>query len=165
MTVALRPPRKSDAAWLDSWLPAIARKVGFEAVDAAQLLAERTSNLSIITRSGEPVGTIVWSSEGPRATIRLVALDPVHTRRGTGMQAAAMLEQQLQRRGVRAIDAAASEAHGISIYFWIRLGYRPLPRGDWPCVREGIVWMRRNLTSAQKNGNQSRIVLKTSVPK
>jgi GNAT superfamily N-acetyltransferase len=165
MTIALRRPRKSDAAWLDSWLPAIAQKVGFEVVDAAQLLADRTSNVAIIARSGEPVGTIVWSSEGTRATIRLVALDPAHTRRGTGMQAAAMLEQQLRRRGVRAIDAATSESHGISIYFWIRLGYRPLMRGEWPCERDGVVWMRRDLPAAQTNGSQSRIVLKTSVPK
>jgi hypothetical protein len=35
--------------------------------------------------------------------------------------------------------------HGIAMYFWIRLGYRPLMHSEWPCAREGIAWLARDL--------------------
>jgi hypothetical protein len=31
------------------------------------------------------------------------------------------------------------------MYFWIRLGYRPLLRTEWPCERAGVAWLRREL--------------------
>jgi hypothetical protein len=61
------------------------------------------------------------------------------------MQAAALLEVQLRKARIQRIYAPASAAHGIAVYFWIRLGYRPLLRADWPCNREGVAWLARDL--------------------
>jgi hypothetical protein len=35
--------------------------------------------------------------------------------------------------------------HGIDVYFWIRLGYHPLLRPEWPCEHAGVGWMLRQL--------------------
>lgn len=79
------------------------------------------------------------------AIIELVATPPSEARRGTGMAAAALVEEMLRTDGARAIYAPAPAVHGIDVYFWIRLGYGPLLRADWPCAAGGVAWMRRDL--------------------
>jgi hypothetical protein len=36
---------------------------------------------------------------------------------------------------------------GLALYFWLRLGYRPLLQRDWPAPVEGktAAWMQREL--------------------
>jgi hypothetical protein len=92
------------------------------------------------------VGVVIWRTHGRGvAIIGLIATPPEAARRGSGMQAAALLEDELRARGVRTVYAPAHAVHGIAMYFWIRLGYRPLLRGDWPCEREGVAWLMRRL--------------------
>jgi hypothetical protein len=165
--VALRRPRKSDGSWLETWFSAW-QQHNFPASNASDLLAESDRDVSIILRDGVPIGVITWSATGAEGMIHTVAIEPAHTRLGAGMQAAALAERRMTTRGVRMIFAPAPDAHGISVYFWIRLGYRPLLRADWPCDRKGVVWMRRDITgpeaARQTKGSQSRIALKTSSP-
>jgi hypothetical protein len=59
------------------------------------------------------------------------------------MIAAALVEKEMLGLGVQEVFAPAAELHGISMYFWVRLGYAPLLRPDWPCEREGVAWLRR----------------------
>ena len=66
-------------------------------------------------------------------------------RNGAGMIAAALAENEIVEAGTRELFAPAPAVHGISMYFWIRLGYAPLLRTDWPCEREGVAWLRRSL--------------------
>jgi hypothetical protein len=68
-------------------------------------------------------------------------------RRGAGMRAAVLVERQIRAKGMRTAYAPATAAHGISVYFWLRLGYRPLLRAEWPCARDGVVWLMRKLDS------------------
>jgi len=141
VTVTLHPALVADETWLDGWLPAVAASVGYE--------AERgRAKRAIIERDGAPVGVLMHREHAPRrgtAIIELVATPPEHARRGAGMEAAALLEEQLRARGFRTIYAPATAIHGIAMYFWIRLGYRPLLRGEWPCEREGVAWLLRRL--------------------
>jgi hypothetical protein len=150
VTVSLRPMVAADRAWLDTWLPAVAREVGYDAAElAARAPRERWLRARVIERDGEDVGVVVYRMNAPRrgaALFELVATPPAHARRGAGMTAAALAEEEMRAGGVRTAYAPASEAHGINMYFWIRLGYAPILRDDWPCAREGFAWLRRTLT-------------------
>ena len=147
--ITLRPLAGEDAAWADGWLPSVAEGAGHDATDAARLLArarrERSLRVLAIERDGAPLGVLLCALDrrGRTATIELVALAPKHARYGAGMRAAALAEADLRAAGARRIYAAATERHGISLYFWIRLGFRPLARDEWPCARAGTAWLSR----------------------
>jgi GNAT superfamily N-acetyltransferase len=141
--IALAPLTPDDAAWLDGWLPAVAARVGY---DAGRLRAKGI-DARIITHEGERAGVVAFRTDRRRgrAIIEVVATPPAHARHGIGMRAAAAIERELRDGGVRAVFAPASDRHGIAVYFWIRLGYRPLFRDGWPCERPGVIWLRRDL--------------------
>jgi hypothetical protein len=151
LSIALRRVRTSDASWIDSWLEPVAVSVGFSACDAASLIADPARTVAVITRDGRPVGLIAHRLGAPdSAIIELVATPPEKARAGAGMRAAALLEAMLHMRGVNTIFAPVPEVHGIAMYFWIRLGYRPLLRGDWPRACDGAVWVRRDIPYGPK---------------
>ncbi len=150
MTVTLRSSASSDDAWLDSWLPAVAASVGYDAASPrySREKASRSGGAErrIIERAGQRVGVVIYREHAPArasATIELIATPPECARGGSGMRAAAVIEEQLRARGIETIYAPASAVHGISMYFWIRLGYRPLLRDEWPCERDGVAWLMR----------------------
>lgn len=152
MTVMLRPARSSDAAWLATWLPGVAQSVGYaDAPDVAAiaaLLRDRGRLMRVIEREHGAVGVIVARRNAPDrawAIVELVATPPGEARRGAGMEAARLLESVVRRAGARRLYAPAPEVHGIAMYFWIRLGYRPLLRPEWPCTREGVAWLVRDI--------------------
>jgi len=165
MTVALRPLTAHDTAWLEQWFANVAHSVGYDD-DGHRLLALEDSGdarVHVIERGepAEPVGLIVSTLHAPSkraarakpaaigqrvAIIEFVGTPPGDARRGSGMSAAAALERILMDEGVRTIYAPAPERHGIAVYFWIRLGYRPLLRHEWPCERQGVAWLRRDIT-------------------
>ena len=152
MTVALRAYRSSDAEWLDTWLPATAGAAGYDTASSAalqqRLRDEKRLCARIITREGSAVGLIVFKVSAPKrgfACFEIVATPPDRARKGAGMMAAALAEQELRDVGVETAYAPAPAMHGISTYFWIRLGYAPVLRPEWPCEREGVAWLRRLL--------------------
>ncbi len=152
MTVSLRQLKVADDAWLDSWLAPAAAGAGAEGIVASTLRSrirtERGARAWIIERAGASVGVVVARIGVPQpnaAIVELVATPPAEARRGAGMAAAAMIEPSLRRAGVRRVFAPAAAAHGIAVYFWIRLGYRPLSRGEWPCAEPGVAWFGRDL--------------------
>lgn len=149
MNLALRNATPADDEWLASWLPAVSATVGH---DASRLIDQvhsgRADGVRVIMRDGEDAGVIAYRPHQPArgsAIIELVALPAEASRRGSGTRAAATLEDELRRHGIRAIYAPAPEQHGIDVYFWIRLGYRPLPRAEWPCDMPGVGWFIRRL--------------------
>lgn len=143
VSATLRPANRADGPWLDDWLPPVAASAGYR-WDGRTDSADRDTR--IIERDGERVGAVILRAPAAaRAIIDLLAAPPQHARRGAGMQAAILLEHELRARGVREIIAPAPEAHGIAMYFWIRLGYAPLAREQWPCTQAGVAWMVRRL--------------------
>jgi hypothetical protein len=106
----------------------------------------RRSRPRIIERDGVPVGVVIGGMQSStQGVIDLVATQPAAARRGSGMAAAAIFEQELAGLGVTSIIVPAPAAYGIAVYFWIRLGYRPLDRARWPCDEPGVAWFARDL--------------------
>ena len=155
MNVKLRPIGARDAAWLNSWLAPVAADVDYE-VDAEapgawlleRLGAEHGLRARIIAIGEHGAGVIVWREHAPKrgtAIVELVATPPEDARLGAGMAAAAAVESVFREELVRVVYAPAPAVHGIAMYFWIRLGYRPLQRAEWPCERAGVAWLRREI--------------------
>lgn len=155
MNVNLRPLATADAPWLDSWLGTVASVAGYvesDSTTAASLLdrlhAERGLRCRILERDGEDVGLVVYRLQAPTrgaAIIEFVATPAAAARLGSGMRAAALIEEELLAARIKTVYAPAAAVHSIAIYFWIRLGYRPLLRSEWPCERAGVAWLRRDL--------------------
>ena len=147
VTVRLRACAPEDASWLEGWLPRVAGTAGYDAPTLIDAVAgDRAACARIVVHEDAPCGVVV--SRAPvdgRGVIELVAVTPSASRRGAGMQAAALVENELKADGARSIIAPASERHGISVYFWIRLGYRPLRRNAWPAESSGIAWFVRDI--------------------
>jgi hypothetical protein len=138
---------------LDAWLLPAAKVVGYD-TDTSDILRKRLRDekslwARTIMRSDEAVGIVVFKLNTPKrgsACFELVATPPSQARKGAGMAAAALVERQMFDAGIQAVYAPAPEKHGISMYFWIRLGYAPLLKTEWPCEREGVAWLGRSLT-------------------
>jgi ribosomal protein S18 acetylase RimI-like enzyme len=78
------------------------------------------------------------------ATIEFVAVQPERRRLGVGGRAVLATEQALSGLATCLYVAVRAEI-GIALYFWLRLGYRPLLQGDWPNKpSRDSVWMRRD---------------------
>ncbi|MDE3094593.1 MAG: GNAT family N-acetyltransferase [Chloroflexota bacterium] len=111
---------------------------------------DRAVRLRAIDRDGAPVGVVAYTLHRPGrgvATIDLVATPTGQARRGAGMTAARLVEGEMRAAGISRVYAPAPAVHGIAVYFWIRLGYRPLLRPAWPCERPGAGWMMRDITA------------------
>jgi GNAT superfamily N-acetyltransferase len=154
VNVRLRSLVVADASWADAWLPDVAGSVGHDARDVASLLArgkkERGLLARAIERERDPIGVALarsaWAKPGA-GIIELVALPPEHARRGYGTRAAALIELELRDAGSTRVYVPAPAVHGIAMYFWIRLGYHPLMRDAWPCQRDNVAWMVRQLSA------------------
>ncbi len=154
--VDLRAVTAADLTWLDEWVASVAASVGYDALASehpgASLIARIGAGAPplarIIERDNEPVGIIICSLHAPRpgaAIIEIVATKRDAARRGSGMAAAAAIEDELRTAGLTTIFAPAPAVHGIDVYFWIRLGYRPIARNMWPCETAGVAWLQRDL--------------------
>ncbi len=51
------------------------------------------------------------------------------------------------RRSSRRVYVLVPSKLGLALYFWLRLGYRPLTQREWPAGPESTpsVWMMRDL--------------------
>jgi hypothetical protein len=144
--VALREIRPDDAAWLATWLPEVAAGAGHADFDLDEWIA--TDSVRIIVGNGTDAGVVGYRLHEPTrdaALLTMVAMPRDQARRGVGMAAAALIEGTLHDAGARVLYAPATATHGISMYFWIRLGYRPLPRTGWPCSRASVAWLSREI--------------------
>jgi ribosomal protein S18 acetylase RimI-like enzyme len=151
--VTLGPLDAPAADALATWTPRVAAAVGFPPLaseDAVRGLARETDlRVWRIDVAGEdqPAGVVL--AREPRngdAQILFVALRPELCRRGLGHRAALLAEERLAAAGARRVLAAVSARHGLSVYFWLRLGYRPLLSSAWPaCDVPDAGWMARAL--------------------
>ena len=107
--------------------------------------------LAIVLADGkELVGLLDRRAPYPAAgwlTIGFLALADPYRGRGLGSEAVLSLEEEARRTGLAASFAAGVAAGtGRALYFWLRLGYRPLLQADlpWPSPKKGVVWMVRD---------------------
>jgi GNAT superfamily N-acetyltransferase len=88
--------------------------------------------------AGAPVGACVVTFDAPvegAVSVPLVAVVPEQRYRGLGSEAALMLEAHLRaRHRVERVYAPVPDGRGLAVYFWLRLGYRPLLTevAPWP---------------------------------
>ena len=107
VNIQLRPVDDSDAAWLDGWLASAAASVAYDEVDHSRpgaalidrLRLKRGLRAQIIVRDGDDVGLVVYRVGAPRrdaAIVEIVATPAALSRRGSGMSAAALVEDAVR---------------------------------------------------------------------
>jgi hypothetical protein len=82
-------------------------------------------------RSGGPAELVAWR----------LCIDERSRGYGAGSEAILLLSGAAAAAGWERLRARAHPAFGLSVYFWIRMGFRPL-HGDGP---EGGIWFERAL--------------------
>lgn len=114
--VRLRPMRPGDAPLIES----LRTGAGHPEIGGDTL---------VITRTGEdfPIGMLDYRVDDPAsATIAWIALTEGARRWGLGVDAVLLFEEEACRSwGVRQFRTEVNGRQGLSLYFWLRLGYRP----------------------------------------
>ena len=147
----LTPLDRSHLSGLGPWLQeALEPEWSLADIEAG---AARGEGALISLAEGEaPVG-LVAVREGPdakAATVAFIGIEPGMRYRGLGGEAALAIERRL--RGGLAVDrvyAPVPETRGLALYFWLRLGYRPLLSSRAPApprfaTGDGGIWLLRD---------------------
>jgi ribosomal protein S18 acetylase RimI-like enzyme len=157
--VALRPLLEADLPLVEPWYDRSARTAGLHAArweadlrrhfEEARSQPGRELQAIVLTGGKELVGLLDRRASYPAEgwlTVCFLAVAESCRGRGLGSEAVLALEDDARCRGLACHFAAgvAAEA-GRALYFWLRLGYRPLLQVDvpWPSSRQGVVWMVR----------------------
>ncbi len=146
----LRSLRASDVSALSAWLSPLATELGCERWGSEPSLRESVGAHAALLYSDDAGEAFVAYEAGAplpgSARIDLVAVARERRRLGIGSRAALALERRLARSADRVYVRVPSQM-GLALYFWLRLGYRPLLQHDWPAPREGeaSAWMMRHL--------------------
>jgi GNAT superfamily N-acetyltransferase len=149
----LRTATLEDVMSLGTWLSTSALSPDWQLQDLEETLLAATS-LLISDRAGEALGLIVLLSDRPEpgdVSLPLVAVAPQRRFSGLGGEAVLAVEREARTRwGVQRCFAPVPDGRGLAVYFWLRLGYRPLTtqQAPWPLAglsdepRRGL-WMLR----------------------
>ena len=73
--------------------------------------------------------------------LRSLCIDEAHRSYGAGSEAARLFNRACDEARVPVVRTSAPPDRGLSVYFWIRMGYRPL-HGEGP---DGGIWFERRL--------------------
>ena len=149
----LRTATPEDVAALGEWLSPSALSPDWQIEDLQATLPFAQSIL-ISDKAGEALGLIVLLSDLPEpgaVSVPLVAVAPQRRFSGLGGEAALAVERIRSRWGVQRCYAPVPDGRGLAVYFWLRLGYRPLTtaQAPWPLAglsdepRRGM-WMVRD---------------------
>jgi hypothetical protein len=119
-----------------AWFPARP-----EALEGGSTCTGTTSPLpagipSPLTERG-PRSTTAGAEARLSACIPFLGIEPARRFRGLGGEAGLALERHLRlRSGVRRVLAPVPDGRGLAVYFWLRLGFRPLTTSEapWPLV-------------------------------
>jgi ribosomal protein S18 acetylase RimI-like enzyme len=148
--VRLRPLRASDLQTLSAWVPHAADAAGCDQFtqDKLHTLTEREETL-VGSEDGVCAFVSFRVNQKARGVAEVIFLtvEPVRRRRGLGGRVVLALERRLRDRA-REVRACVPARTGIAFYFWLRLGYRPLPRAAWPRRKdiEPTAWLVRRLS-------------------
>ncbi len=142
----LRPLRTADLAALAAWLPRAADEIGCQRWASEAALRAAVGKKSALVGPDCIVAFETGAPERDAARVGLLAVAPGRRRLGIGGRAALALEQRLVTSVAR-LYVVVPATLGLALYFWLRLGYRPLTQRDWPAPAEQApsVWMLREL--------------------
>lgn len=143
--MTLHPLRKADVESLATWLPKTAADAGCERWSSETAIREATGDEGALTSDDCFLAFEIGVHLPRAAQIELLAVPPGRRRLGIGSRTALAIEKRL-RRSADAIYVAVPARLGLALYFWLRLGYRPLLQPDWPArLDDASVWMVRKL--------------------
>jgi GNAT superfamily N-acetyltransferase len=145
----LAPADVGDMPWLAATL---APEWSVEDFQTAEALCK---GILISDNEGAPIGLALVRPQIPApgdATISFLAVQPERRYRGLGGEAGLAVERLLRQRWkVARVLAGVPEGRGLAVYFWLRLGFRPLSAADAPGAPLGLtgeslpgIWMLRD---------------------
>jgi hypothetical protein len=123
--------------------------------DEVQACVDAGRGVLISDSAGLPMGLAVVLLDTPikgGASIPFLGIDPARRFRGLGGEAGLAIEQHLRRRlHLERFYAPVPDGRGLAVYFWLRLGYRPLLLPDDSLPLAGLsaepvrgIWMARD---------------------
>jgi GNAT superfamily N-acetyltransferase len=108
----------------------------------------------ISDRDDAAIGVAVVLPNAPSAgctTIPFLGVEPARRFRGLGGEAGLGLDRWLRDKGYEKVYAPVPDGRGLAVYFWLRLGFRPLTKPQWPGPLIGLsqrpvrgIWMLRD---------------------
>lgn len=118
---------------------------------------ESASGVLIADAAGAPIGcavAVLQSPERGSASVPFLAVEPSRRYRGLGGEAGIALDRHLRRRlRIARLYAPVPDGRGLAVYFWLRLGLRPLTSSESPGPVVGLsgeplagIWMMREET-------------------
>ena len=127
--VKLRPLAETEVVEIASWL----EEAGDSGTNIEKLAITSLSD-------GELIGVLSYRVGLDRAiSIEAIVVTPKLRARGYGSEAVRLLEAEKIAEGVaRKFQAEVDGEHGLCLYFWLRLGYKPQ-------LDNGILVMTRSL--------------------
>jgi GNAT superfamily N-acetyltransferase len=126
-------------------------------LDDFEAARPRCEGVLISDLEGTPMGLVLVGLDSPAsgdATIVFLAMQPERRYRGLGGEAGLAVERLVRERaGARGVYAGVPEGRGLAVYFWLRLGFRPLSIAEAPKSPLGLsseskpgIWMLRETT-------------------
>jgi GNAT superfamily N-acetyltransferase len=133
-----------DIESMASWLPAaLAPEWALADLDG---YVEYEGGVLITDADLQPIGLAVTLLEKPEAgcaTVPFLAVDPARRFRGLGGEAGIALDRHLKGLGYRKVYAPIPDGRGLAVYFWLRLGFRPLRQTESPGPVTGLLGEER----------------------
>ena len=146
----LRPLRAAGIDQLAAWLPDAASAASCDHWTNADELRAAIDDPSVLTSGSDYSCFVAYQLGSPHADAALIsflAVAPDLRRVGLGGRVALALEKRLATSTrAKQIYVTVPSRIGIALYFWLRLGYRPLTRIDAPLMpAPSAAWMVRDL--------------------
>ena len=101
-------------------------------------MADETTG-AVARPGGGPCGSFLLKSDGDALVIQCLSIDEAERGYGLGSEAAHLLRSAAIAGGWTRLRAWAPPDRGLAVYFWSRMGFRPL-FGERP---GGGIWFER----------------------
>ncbi len=100
------------------------------------------SRIIVAEHGGEVVGAIAADigEDGASLIVRSLCIEESRRGYGAGSEAARLLIRAAAASGFVCVRAWAPAGRGLAVYFWMRMGLRPL-HGEGP---DGGIWLERS---------------------
>lgn len=150
--VRLSPLTAADVAampWLEG---ALAPEWSLDDFEAARATSQ---GILVSDADGLPMGLALVRLDSPSpgdAMISFLGMQPERRYRGLGGEAGLAVERLVRKRlGAQRVYVGVPEGRGLAVYFWLRLGFRPLSIAEAPAASLGLtgdsrpgIWMVRD---------------------
>jgi hypothetical protein len=127
-------------AGMEAWLPGALSPEWTQ--DDLQAALQTAMGVAIEDAAGEAIGLAIVQLGVPQsgcASVPLIAIEPSRRFRGLGGEAGIVLDAHLRSAGYSRVYALVPDGRGLAVYFWLRLGFRPLRLMESPGPVTGLL--------------------------